>query len=206
MLKLYQDHFSKQDSWQVCSTGPHHVHNGGRLPVSECCHELQKHGQGRSTIIRSTFDRQILLSYMQKYLEVILQTQLQMNLHHRPSFQLIQHMNERSSETGIFLTYSTPSCYLNALRQNKDLVRNIVKTTLVSFALLYRLTINLLGWCCWHQFALRFTQLNRMISSLTPLACILIGLDISRQGPQLRLSLSLAFAWPSWQLNLALGI
>ena len=38
--------FSKQDSWQVCSTGPHHVHNGGRLPVSECCHELQKHGQG----------------------------------------------------------------------------------------------------------------------------------------------------------------
>ena len=45
-LKLCQDHFSKPDSWQVCSTGPHHVHNGGRLPVSECCHELQKHGQG----------------------------------------------------------------------------------------------------------------------------------------------------------------
>merc|ERR1719295_2313401 len=36
--------------------------------------------------------------------------------------KLILHMNERSSETGLYLTYSTPSCYLNALRENTDMV------------------------------------------------------------------------------------
>ena len=70
------------------------------------------------------------------------------SLPYRPFFQLIQHMNERSSETGIFLTYSTPSCYLNALRQNKDLVRKILKKTLVYFALLYQLTMMLLIAIC----------------------------------------------------------
>ena len=84
-----------------------------------------------------------------------MQTQLQMNLHHRPSFQLIQHMNERSSETGIFLTYSTPSCYLNALRQNKDLVRKFVKKTLVYFALLYQLTMMLLTPICTQVYPIK---------------------------------------------------
>jgi len=36
--------------------------------------------------------------------------------------KLILHMNERSNETGIYLTYSTPSCYLNALKGNTDMV------------------------------------------------------------------------------------
>jgi lysosomal alpha-mannosidase len=34
--------------------------------------------------------------------------------------QLILHMNERSAETGLHLTYSTPACYLHSLGQDRD--------------------------------------------------------------------------------------
>ena len=37
----------KNNDCDICDQhllGPHHVHHGGRLPIPECCHELQKHG------------------------------------------------------------------------------------------------------------------------------------------------------------------
>ena len=98
------------------------------------------------------------LKWMQTYLQVFMRIKIDSSSNYSslwPSFQLIQHMNERSSETGIFLTYSTPSCYLNALRQNKDLVRKFLKKTLVYFALLYQLKMMLLIPICTQVYPIK---------------------------------------------------
>ena len=144
------------------------------------------------------------LKWMQTYLQVFMRTKIDSSSNYSslwPISQLIQHMNERSSETGIFLTYSTPSCYLNALRQNKDLVRKFVKKTLVYFALLCQLTMMLLTPICTQVYPIKSDDFFPYASGLNS---YWTGYFTSR--PSIKVIVVTSILWPQWQLNLALWI